>query len=89
MLHPFTIRTSNPMDFDHTQPSDNLKHIDEVIREILATGIPESPQRLQVMIVILGETSCIQDNRIRFAVWCLQQDLIQIAAIYQSCEIDS
>ena len=64
------------------EKSPNLKQIDRVIREILTTGIPESPERLRVMIVILGETSCLQSNRLRFTLLRLRQDLIQIAAIY-------
>ena len=42
-----------------------------VIREILTTGIPESPEQLKIMIVILSKTSCIQDNRMRFNIWRL------------------
>ena len=60
-----------------------LKQINEVIQEILDTGIPEEPEQLAFMIVILSQDSCIQEPRLRYAVWRLRQDLIYIAAVYQ------
>ena len=58
--------------------------IDGVVKEILNTGIPYELERLEIMIVILSHVSCIEDNRMRFAVLRLRQDLIHIAAIYRS-----
>ena len=63
---------------------EKLEQIDVVVREILNTGIPYELERLKVMIVILSHVSCIEDNRMRFAVLRLRQDLIHIAAIYRS-----
>ena len=76
------------VDSELEKSPDNLKQIDGVIREILTTGIPESPERLRVMIVILDKTSCLQSNRLRFTLWRLREDLIQIATIYQNHEGD-
>ena len=70
------------MDSELERSQEQLKQIDGVIWEILTTGIPESPERLQIMIVILSKTSCIQDARVRFNVWRLRQILIQIVSIY-------
>ena len=63
---------------------EKLKQIDGVVREILKTGIPCELKQLEVMIVILSDVSCIEDNRMLIAVWRLRQDLIHIAAIYRS-----
>ena len=66
------------------QSSEQLRQIDGVVREILHTGIPYELERLEIMIIILSHVSCIEDNRMRFAVLRLRQDLIHIAAIYRS-----
>ena len=71
-------------EFEHSP--DRLKQTDGVVREILTIGIPYEPERLRVMIIILGHTSCIQDSRMRFAIWRLRQDLIQIAASQHSID---
>ena len=63
---------------------EQLRQIDGVVREILNTGIPYELERLEIMIIILSHVSCIEDNRMRFAIWRLRQDLIHIAAIYRS-----
>ena len=47
---------------------DKLQQIDGVIQEILTTEIPESPERLKAMIIVLNETSCIENNCIRLAI---------------------
>ena len=63
---------------------EQLRQIDGVVREILNTGIPYEPERLEIMIVILSRVSCIEENRMRCAVLRLREDLIHIAAIYRS-----
>lgn len=55
--------------------------IDDVIREILTLGIPEDSEKLKMMIAILGKCSQIEDNRVRLAIWRLQQNLKQIVMI--------
>ena len=60
-----------------------LENIDEVIREILNTGIPNEPERLRTMITVLDRNSQIQDTRMLSLIWRLQQDLICIVAIYE------
>ena len=44
------------------QSPEQLRQIDGVVREILNTGIPCKLERLEVMIVILSDVSCIEDN---------------------------
>ena len=76
------VTPSQPVDSELERSQEQLQQIDGVIWEILTTGIPESPERLQVIIVILSKTSCIQDARMRFNVRRLRQVLIQIVSIY-------
>ena len=67
------------------EQQEQQEQIDEVIREILDTGIPEDLQRLRTMIIILGRSSCIRNSRMNFAIWRLREDLIRIVTVYQSC----
>ena len=71
------------MDSELKRSRLQLKQINEVIQEILDAGIPDEPEQLAIMIVILSHDSCIQEPRMRYAVWRLRQDLIYIAAVYQ------
>lgn len=86
MIQLFDIQPLNAVDSEFKQSPDRLQQIDGVVKEILTIGIPYEPERLRVMIIILGHSSCIQDSRIRFAIWRLHQDLIQIAACQDSID---
>ena len=76
------------MNPEFEQSSEQLEQIDEVVREIIDTGIPYELERLETMIIILSHVSCIENNRMRFAVLRLRQDLIHIAAVYRSNSIN-
>ena len=89
MINLFATQPLKVVDSEFEHSLDRLKQIDGVVKEILTTGIPYEPERLKVMIIILGHTSCIQDNRMRFAIWRLRQDLILIAACQNSINRNS
>ena len=59
------------------------EQIDLVIREILTKGMPQDPERIAAMLVVLRQVANIKNPKMRFAVYQLQQDLVQIAKIYQ------
>ncbi len=59
------------------------EQVNLVIQEILTKGIPQEPERIAAMLVVLRQVADLRNERMRFAVWQLQQDLIQIARIYQ------
>lgn len=59
------------------------KQVNRVIQEILTKGIPQEPERIAAMLVVLRQVANLRNERMRFAVCQLQQDLIQIARIYQ------
>ena len=86
MIQLFAIQPSKVVNSEFERSPDRLEQIDGVVREILSTGIPYEPERLRVMIIILGHSPCIQDSRIRFAIWRLHQDLIHIAACQNSID---
>lgn len=64
------------------------QQINQVVQEILTQGIPEEPERIAAMIIVLREIVNLKNARMRFAVSQLQQDLLQIAKIYQD-HVDS
>ena len=72
------------MDTEFEGSPEKLNQINEVIQKILTTGIPESPEKIKVMILILDNCSCIQDRRLQATVKRLQQNLIEIYRIYES-----
>ena len=59
------------------------EQIDRVIQEILTRGIPQEPERIAAMLIVLRQVANLRNERMRFAVCQLQQDLVQIAKIYQ------
>ena len=59
------------------------EQVNLVIQEILTKGLPQEPERIAAMLVVLRQLADLRNERMRFAVWQLQQDLIQIARIYQ------
>lgn len=59
------------------------EQIDRAIQEILTKGIPQEPERIAAMLVVLRQVANIQNAQMRFAVCQLQQDLVQIAKIYR------
>ena len=59
------------------------EQIDRVIQEILTQGIPQEPDRIAAMLIVLRHVINIRNVRMRFAVCQLQQDIVQIAKIYQ------
>ena len=64
------------------------QQINQVVQEILTQGIPEEPERIAAMIIVLREIANLKNARMRFAVSQLQQDLLQIAKVYQD-HVDS
>ena len=59
------------------------EQIDRVIQEILTQGIPQEPERIAAMLVVLRQVANLRNERMKFAIYQLQQDLVQIARIYQ------
>ena len=59
------------------------EQIDRVIQEILTKGIPQEPERIAAMLVVLRHVADLKNEQMKFAVYQLQQDLVQIAKIYQ------
>ena len=59
------------------------EQIDRVIQDILTKGIPQEPERIAAMLVVLRQVAELRNERMRFAIYQLQQDLVQIAKIYQ------
>lgn len=59
------------------------QQVNQVIQEILTKGIPKEPEQIANMIVVLREIASLRNARMRFAVCQLQQDLLQIAKVYQ------
>ena len=59
------------------------QEIDRVIQEILTKGIPQEPERIAAMLVVLRQVANIRNAQMRFAVCQLQQNLVQIAKIYR------
>ena len=59
------------------------EQIDRVIQEILTQGIPQEPEHIAAMLVVLRQVANLRNERMKFAIYQLQQDLVQIARIYQ------
>ena len=59
------------------------EQIDIVIQEILTRGIPQEPERIAAMLIVLRQVANIRNPHMSFAVCQLQQDLVQIAKIYR------
>ena len=59
------------------------EQVDRVIQEILTQGIPQEPEHIAAMLVVLRQVANLRNERMKFAIYQLQQDLVQIARIYQ------
>lgn len=59
------------------------EQIDRAIQEILTKGIPQEPERIAAMLVVLRHVANLRNEQMKFAIYQLQQDLVRIAKIYQ------
>ena len=59
------------------------EQIDRVIQEILTKEIPQEPEHIAAMLVVLRQVADLRNERMKYAIYQLQQDLVQIARIYQ------